>query len=91
MNDDVKVDPCLSTIITTLRQTLTISRHALIFTTMKNHHFLEINDYLNFIKLPMEIKSPDFIIYNYDEVQQESWIDLAAYRQHFFEKSSLIC
>lgn len=45
---------------------------------MGNHQFVEINDYLNFAKLQLDVQDPDFIIYSYEEVKQESWINLAA-------------
>lgn len=53
----------------------------------KEHHFSEIGDYLHLIRVEPEMTMQDFVIFNYEEVKQESWINLAAYRQHYFEIS----
>jgi AraC-like DNA-binding protein len=53
----------------------------------KIHQIREISDFLNIIKLPLRPSIPGFIVYSYKDVNEESWIDLQAFRQNYFEIS----
>jgi AraC family transcriptional activator of pobA len=50
-------------------------------------YYKEISDFVKKCNLPVKLQTPDFLIFNYDEVPGDSWVDLARYRQNYFEIS----
>ena len=47
--------------------------------------FNKIKDYLDSVKLNLDQKLPDFMIYNFDELTEDANIEIKGYRHHFFE------
>lgn len=47
--------------------------------------FNKIKDYLDSVKLNLDQKLPDFMIYDFDELAEDVEMEIKGYRHHFFE------